>query len=61
MSDHIRFQGEIGTYVALLLYLWVSFGLGIGVKRLVGAKRVRGLGVGVEAVEPKTILVNNRN
>ncbi len=42
-------------YVALLLYLWVSFGPGVGVKRLVGANRRRALGVGVEVVEPKAI------
>jgi hypothetical protein len=48
-------------YVALLLYLWVSFGPGVVVERLLGANRVKALGVGVEAVEPKAILVNNRN
>ena len=42
-------------YVALLLYLWVSFGPGVGVKRLVEANRGRALGVGVEVVEPKAI------
>jgi hypothetical protein len=42
-------------YVALLLYLWVSFGPGVGVKRLVEANRGRALGVGVEAVKPKAI------
>ncbi len=42
-------------YVALLLYLWVSFGPGVGVERLAEANRRRALGVGVEVVEPKTI------
>ena len=42
-------------YVALLLYLWVSVGPGVGVERLVEANRGRALGVGVEVVEPKAI------
>jgi hypothetical protein len=61
VSDHPTSPEHNGTYVALLLYPWVSFGPGIGLSGLLGTNRVRALRVGVEAVEPKTILVNNRN
>ena len=39
---------RIGTYVALVLYPWVSFGPGVVVERLLGANRVKALEVGVE-------------